>query len=197
MATLLLSPEDQLQRLNALVAEVETWQSLNRDQLLQQPAPGKWSIIEIVGHMNAAYGIYRDRIGAALTKLPSGQRLDNTFRARWFPKLFIKMMRPQNGQRKWKMKTLPKFEPETAQKAPGRIATEAVFEDFFGHQDHLRKAILDSRGRDIRGVKVVSSIGPILRFYLPECFDFIISHEERHLVQAKEIMENIEAGTNR
>ena len=44
------------------------------------------------------------------------------------------------------------------------------------------------RTRDISKVKVISAAGPLLQFRLPECFEFLLSHEERHLAQIKEIL---------
>lgn len=35
--------------------------------------------------------------------------------------------------------------------------------------------------------KINSALGPIVKFYLPEAFEFLIGHDERHLVQITEI----------
>lgn len=191
MATLKVSPEDQLQRLNKIVAEVKNIQKMDEDVLTQRPAPGKWSLTEIVGHLNAIYDIYRDRISSTLEQLPEGEWEQNPFPVRWFPGLSINMMRPKGKERKWKMKTLKKFEPGEAAEPADKGGIQSTFTTFFDHHQHLRQAILNSRQKKVRNAKLVSSIGPIVKFYLPEAFEFLLAHEERHMVQMEEVLEQV------
>ncbi len=191
MAQLKLSPEDQLRRLNALVNEFDNFQSLPTEVLTRRPAPGKWSTIEVAAHLNAIYDIYRDRITATLEKLPEGEWEKDHFPARWWPALFIKMMRPQGTKRNWKMKTMKRFEPGVEAESAARTDVEEVFQTFFENHEHLRQAILASRKKKVRGAKLISSIGPIVQFYLPEAVDFLLVHEERHLVQAQEVLAQV------
>lgn len=93
------------------------------------------------------------------------------------------------------MKTMKRFEPEYQAKEVEYENKNAVFHTFFNYQDHLKNAIQKARLKKVRKGKIVSAIGPIVRFYLPEAFEFLIGHQERHLVQIEEVLEQIQKNT--
>ena len=99
------------------------------------------------------------------------------------------MQRPKNGKRKWKMKTLKRFEPVLEVSTLDQDKVNAIFEDFLSLHVHLKDAILQSRGKDVRGIKITSAIGPIVNFYLPEAFEFLLCHLERHMVQIDGVLD--------
>jgi hypothetical protein len=107
----------------------------------------------------------------------------------------IRSFRPQaDGQRKYKMGTARKFMPQTENETTDEAAISGVFDQFFYCQQHLKNSVIASRDKAVGQRKLVSAIGPIVRFYLPEAFDFLISHEERHLQQGREVLAMVEKG---
>lgn len=189
MATIKINAEDQIRRLNLIHSAVETFQELPLAVLNRKPNAKQWSIIEVVGHMNQAYADYRGKIDHAIQTFPKkANETSETYTAGGMGKMAINMIRPKNGQRKWKMKTMKKFEPNTALSKASKADIEATFQQFFDIQEHLKTAILASRKLDLKKHKITSAIGPIVRFYLPDCFEFIISHEERHVLQIQELL---------
>ncbi|MEM9650215.1 MAG: hypothetical protein AAF969_17190, partial [Bacteroidota bacterium] len=121
------------------------------------------------------------------TKLPDVASGSSEFKARWWQKVVIAGQRPKNGKRKWKMKTLKRFEPLLDQPLT-QEKIDAVFETFYIRHAHLKEAIVKSRGKDVTQAKIISAIGPIVNFYLPECFEFLLCHLERHMMQIDEIL---------
>ena len=121
-------------------------------------------------------------------KMPTLDVTPNEFKARTWQKIVIAGQRPKNGKRKWKMKTLKRFEPLLDKETLTQEKIDAVFETFFTRQTHLKEAILKSRNKDVTQVKIPSAIGPIVNFYLPECFEFLLCHLERHMLQIDEIL---------
>ena len=188
MASLLLSPENQIQRLNHIVNNVKTLQELELSKLTTPPNPKSWNVVEVLEHLNIAYGIYMPRLDDAFIKLPDVDSGPSEFKARWWQKIVIAGQRPKNGVRKWKMKTLKRFEPLLDRQTLTQEKIDAVFETFFTRNTHLKEAILKSRSKDVIQVKIISAIGPIVNFYLPECFEFLLCHMERHMVQIDEIL---------
>jgi len=190
MASLILTPENQIQRLNAIVAKVKTLNELSLDQLTTPSKPKSWSIVEIIEHLNIAYGLYTDRIDALLHQLPQLMDGYGTFKARRWQRFVIDGTRPKGKQRKWKIKTLKKFEPLLDIKTLKRKEVIDIFQRFEDLHLHLKNIILQSRNKDVRGAKIDSAIGPIVKFYLPECFEFLLAHLERHMLQIDLIVED-------
>ncbi len=188
MATLVLTPEDQLHRLAKVVDEVQKWQALEAGILTFKPEVKQWSILEILGHMNAAYRYYEVNILELLHELPDSDFGYEQFEARWLQRKLIRSFRPQNGRRRYKMQTTKKFKPSPIGVQPDQNRIAAIFDQFFTYQRHLKSAILESRKKDVAIRKFDSALGPVVQFYLPEAFDFLISHEERHLQQAREML---------
>ncbi|WP_431124694.1 DinB family protein [Flagellimonas flava] len=187
MASLLITSENQIQRLNQIVNKVKELQALDVSQLTTAPHSKSWNVVEVIEHLNIAYGIYMPKLDEAFSKMPSLEAAPNEFKARTWQKIVIAGQRPKNGKRKWKMKTLKRFEPLLDNPlAPEKI--DAVFETFFTRHAHLKEAILKSRNKDVTQVKITSAIGPIVNFYLPECFEFLLCHLERHMVQIDEVL---------
>jgi hypothetical protein len=195
MAKLFLSAEDQIQRLNRLVSEIEKMESMGSDLLLKSPEAGKWCVAEIISHMNQAYHLYENRIDLLLDKLPDKKIHDekDQFRARGMAKMSIVSMRPVNGERKRRMKTMKRFEPVLKMEGISKDKLSETFALFYRYQDHLKESIKKSRSKDVGKRRLNSAIGPIVRFYLPEAFDFLISHEERHLLQAQEVIAQLQS----
>jgi len=183
MASLMLTPENQIQRLNTILSKVNALGKLDAKELTVAAKPKSWSLIEIIAHLNIAYLQYKDRLDDLLEKLPI--RVDDyvSFKARRWQRFVIDGTRPKGKQRKWKMKTLKKFEPLLDINSLDRESIAEIFQEFETLHLHLKNVILESRTKDVTDRKIDSAIGPVVKFYLPECFEFLLAHLERHLVQ--------------
>ncbi len=188
MASILITSENQIQRLNGILNHVKTIQGLDISQLIATPNSKSWNVVEVIAHLNIAYGMYMPKLDEAFTKLPTVDSVPVEFKARAWQKLVIAGQRPKNGVRKWKMKTLKRFEPLLSNKDLNREKINIVFAEFFTLHDHLKQSILKSRNKDVTKTKITSAIGPIVNFYLPECFEFLLCHIERHMVQIDEVL---------
>ena len=60
-----------------------------------------------------------------------------------------------------------------------------VFLEFYELQEHFRNSIKQIDRKKVNKGKLVSGIGPLVKFRLHECLEFHMAHEERHMVQAK------------
>ncbi len=187
MASLMLTPENQIQRLNTILGKVNAVSKLNAKALTVAPKPKSWSIVEIVAHLNIAYELYNDRVDDLLEKLPNRANGYVSFKTRRWQRFVIDGTRPKGKQRKWKMKTLKKFEPLLEMNGLDQKGIEKIFRKFEALHLHLKNGILESRAKDVTNTKIDSAIGPIIKFYLPECFEFLLVHLERHMVQIDQI----------
>ncbi|NAY91782.1 hypothetical protein GTQ34_07625 [Muricauda sp. JGD-17] len=188
MSSLVVTPENQIQRLNSILVRVEHLQKLDFQTLTTPPGPKSWNIVEVLTHLNIAYGLYRPKFDEVLENTPNIQKESNTFKVSAWQRMIINMQRPKGTVRKWKMKTLKRFEPllDTETMNEGKVT--ATFVHFFDSHLHLKDCILKSRRKDVSKRKISSAIGPIVKFYLPEAFEFLLCHLERHMVQIDEIL---------
>lgn len=187
----IISAEDQMQRVLRVKQRMEDIQLTEFDLLKRRPNRNQWSIIEIVGHLNAAYKLYRERIDQHLTDLPPGQEIQHHFKVGRRNAWFINMITPKEGKRLYKMKTTKKFQPIFDGESLDENAVQEIFTQFYSDKAHLMQAIKSSQSKQVRSGKINSAFGPVVRFFLPEAFEFIIGHEERHLVQIDELRELI------
>lgn len=190
MPTLLITPENQIQRLNLLMKSINELQELDISKLTTPPKPKAWSVLEIIEHLSIAYTFYVEKIDAALAKSTNHNSMNEPFKPRAWQKIIIMGQRPKDRKRKWKMKTLRKFEPIFSNDLSQEQIDE-VFKKFNRLHGHLKQAMLSSRQKEVSKTKITSAIGPIVTFYLPECFEFLLSHAERHLVQVEETLDSL------
>ena len=188
MASLILTPENQIQRLNGILSKVESLSKLDVEKLTTSPKPKSWNVMEVIEHLNMAYRVYVPKIDKALSQSTDVQKETEGFKARGWQKFVIQGQLSKDGKRKMKMKTLKRFTPIFAAADLTQEKIDVVFADFFELNNNLKQAILSSRSKDVSKKKFSSAIGPIVNFYLPEAFEFLLCHIERHMVQIDEIL---------
>lgn len=184
-----ISLSSQIQRLNNIVSKVKELQTLDKAVLSYKASTKEWNIIEVLEHLNLAYDVYRPQIDKVLPGLSEIEEENDVFNTRTVPSLLIKMIRPDGDKRNWKMKTLNKFTPQFEQATLENQEIEQAYSNFFNNQNHLKQTILSCRKKKVREKKIVSALGPLVMFYLPECTEFMVSHIERHMVQIDQILD--------
>ncbi|WP_343488303.1 hypothetical protein [Allomuricauda sp. d1] len=188
MATLVLTPEQQIQRLNSILNKVEVLQKLPLNRLITAPNTKSWNVLEVLEHLRIAYSLYDKKIENALVGSPSSNLDSWSFKARPWQRFLIEGQRPKGKKRPFKIKTLKRFEPLLDDKSLSEEASDSIFENFFTAYQLLKSSIVESRQKQMKHRPFASAIGPVVRFYLPEAFEFLICHAERHLVQIEEIL---------
>lgn len=187
MAKLLLTPENQIQRLNQLLNFVESLEKLSLSQLSKKPNETSWNTVEVLQHLTIAYVQYKGKIDKALADAPETNGSAWEYKPGFWNRFIIEGQRPKEKKRPFKMKTLKKFEPQL----PKTIVEQdvaMVFEKFKKSHGELKQFILASRNKQMNHMRISSAIGPIVRFHLPEAFEFLICHAERHKVQIDGIL---------
>ncbi|MEP0366281.1 MAG: DinB family protein [Cyclobacteriaceae bacterium] len=142
-----------------------------------------WSVLEVIGHLNQVYELYKPNFIKALDSAP--QTVEETQRKQTtlLGKLSVYSMRPKSGKRKYKMTTFKFFEPAISTAVPNE-----TIERFVKNKDQFNGFIKQARSCDLSGIKIPTALGKRVKFYIPEIFEFLLAHEERHLVQIQEIL---------
>ena len=160
------------------------------DALLIPPMPGKWSIAQILEHLNSYGRIYLPQINKAIST-------SKTKRAAWFNSgvlgnYFTNTMKPKNVfEVKNKMKTFKAHTPDNNLN-PGKVLDEFV------EQQHTLLQLLEmANQKDTNAIRVPISISKFIKLKLGDTFRFLIAHEQRHFIQARNAIKTIGLPTDK
>ena len=161
-----------------------------KDALLIQPAPGKWSITQILEHLNMYSRYYIPAIDKAISTTPSTR--EAWFNSGFWGDYFTKMMQPKNVfEVKNKMKAMKSYSPENV------YNPDTVINEFIQHQQRLLQLLEASRQKSLSGIKVPISISKMIKLKLGDTFRFVIGHEQRHFIQARNALKQIGLATDK
>ena len=161
-----------------LIAAAEHLRQADSIKLAYPPEEGKWSAAQAIEHLNMYSRYYLPAIQKAMVHIP--KEVEAWFVPGFFGNYFTKMMMPRNVYEiKNKMKTPKAYRP-------GRgVNVEGVFKEFFDHQNKLLQLLETARKRNLEQVRVPISISKLIRLKLGDTFRFLIAHEQRHMIQAR------------
>jgi DinB family protein len=150
------------------------------EQLNWQPTPGFWSIGQCLEHLCVTNESYLPPISAALREKSRSpvEEITQGWFAGWFIRSFA--------------------EPSPNSKrvtAPGKIRPRprtdlSVLDRFLSGNQACRDLILRARGNDVNRIRFWSPILPGLRFTVGTGLQIVVSHERRHLLQAKRVKDS-------
>lgn len=156
-------------QLNYLVKEEESI-------LVQQPAVNKWSVAQVLEHLNAYGRYYLPEIESAIHKNPV--KKIEYFKPGWVGDYFTKMMQPkENGQIKNKMKAMKDYRPSV------NLDSKAVIDESLAQHQFLLQLLEAAEDRDISSIRIPVSLSRWIRLKLGDTFRFLIAHEQRHFIQ--------------
>jgi hypothetical protein len=162
--------------------------SLTNEQLNWKPNSNTWSIAQNLAHLivvNETYYPVIASLKAGTYKTPFIAKIG--FIVSFLGKTILKAVQPD---RKKKMKTFPIWEPTTSN------VIGDILNKFQNHQMELRQKIEDAKELVEKGVVISSPANKNIVYKLEIAFDIIVSHEQRHLEQAKEILQLIKNNTS-
>jgi hypothetical protein len=171
---LLLELERQVER--HLEEAVKSYQNWEQERLLQRPSTASWSVAECLWHLNSYGRYYLPRIDQGLaTPVPA----DPVFYSTWLGSWFTQLMKP--GPRMMKMSAFKKHVP------PPALEPYNVVAEFIQQQEVLLALLRRARSADLNRIRIGISISPWLKMKLGDVFQFLVAHQERHMVQAAQV----------
>lgn len=181
-----IHPEQQIQRINALLTKLEEVRRLSTEELTKRPNEKAWSVIEVVKHMSIAHIAYRKKVKKALASPASTKEGIDGIRSRAIPGFLIKRFPPKDGKIRFKMKTMRAFQPLLNLQ---NVDTESEFIELKQCLEELKKWVNTYRTQPVSLRKFNSAIGAMVRFNIPEACEFILCHNERHFHQVSRILQ--------
>lgn len=165
--------------LHAQVERARQLRTLSEQQLRHRPAQGQWNVLEVFAHMVLSSGIYERGLRSVFDKKADALPDAPDFKPGLLGEWFTSGMRPKPGGRiAWKMKTLKIFDP-----AKQHGASMESIDAFIRLCTSLLELLERARRTDLGRMKVVSSLGPVIRFKAGDAFRFVVAHQERHFLQ--------------
>lgn len=154
--------------------------SLTNEQLNWKPNLTTWSIAQNLDHLivvNETYYPVLASLKAGTYKTPFIAKIG--FMVSFLGKTVLNAVQPD---RKKKMKTFPIWEPTTSN------VIGDILNRFKNHQNELIQKIESAKEFVEKGIVISSPANKNIVYKLETAFDIIVSHEQRHLEQAKEVL---------
>ena len=158
----------------------ESFGNLSAEELNRKPNAQTWSIAQNMDHLiviNQSYYPVINALRQGNYKLPFIGKIG--FMVNFLGKMVLDAVQPDRSKR---MKTFPIWEPAKSE------IDKDILGRFEKHQEGLKKLITDSRDLLEQGVIISSPANKNIVYKLETAFDIIVTHEQRHLEQAKEVL---------
>ncbi len=162
-----------LQVENHLQLAISVYQNAHEDILTKQPLPDSWSAAQCLWHLNSYAKFYYPLIQNAIVN-KSNQPL---FNSGWVGKYFTGMM--NNLTRKYSA-----FKNHTP---PVSVNPYAEVAKFIDDQEKLLTYLKQMENTDLNQ-RLPISVSNLVRLKLGDVLQFIVAHNNRHLLQANKAM---------
>ena len=157
---------------------------LSESQVHWQPAPDRWSVAQVIEHLNLTGYAVLPRIQEAIGRArESGRQVEGPFHYGWLGSWFVRMLAPENRK---KIRAPRLYRPPAGAPAPDFLPR------FLTLQDHWIECVESADGVDMARIKIASPALALLRLSLGLWFAGTANHEERHLLQARGVREDPE-----
>jgi hypothetical protein len=186
--------EDLINQLQAdvkqIISAAEHLQTADPVKLNYCPDEGSWSVAQVLEHLNAYNRYYLPAIEKSMIHI--SKDTSAWFVPGFWGNYFTKMMMPKNVYEiKNKMKAMKNY-------IPGKgLNVDAVFKEFFQHQNKLLQLLDVARRRNMNTIKIPVSISRFIRLKLGDTFRFLIAHEQRHMIQARNAIKAVGVSTDK
>jgi hypothetical protein len=154
--------------------------NLSPEELNWKPSPHVWSVAQNIHHLitiNETYYPVIKSIRDNTYVIPWIGRIG--FMVRFMGRVILNSVQPD---RRKKMKTFPLWQPSSSEFG------KDIFEQFRKHQDALKKLIADSQDLLSKETIISSPANKNIVYKLETAFEIIVTHEKRHLEQARELI---------
>lgn len=172
--------QDLSNRINNQIEFVKTLKSISEEKLNWKAAKSNWSVLECLEHLNLYGDFYIPEISQKLNNNKTNPQIK--YVSGWLGNYFVKSVSPETIS-----KTMNTFKDKNPIGSSLNISTL----DRFEKQLHQLKNLLE-KARKVNLVKTKTSISisKLLKLRLGETFRVVIYHNDRHILQAKNVLQS-------
>jgi hypothetical protein len=154
--------------------------------LIQPPAQGRWSVAQVIEHLNSYGRYYLPAIESALHAQPG--KHEDTFKPGWLGDYFTRTMLPgKNGQVANKMQAPKDHRPQAG------IHGKPVLDTFLKQEQLLLELLERAKHANISRIRIPISLSKLVKLKLGDTFRFLVAHHQRHFVQVKNTLSEVKA----
>lgn len=178
---------NQIQRSKNIVAQAEKYFAKLEDEKLEKnPSEKRWSIAQILEHLNLYADHYNPTLAQAIQNLKSSELdTDENYRPKQIGKWFSNLMAPKKGTVKSKMGTAKDKNPFTT----GVRAN--VYDEFIKQQNEFIELLEDAKTVNINYKNVKTTLGKFLTLTVGDTINVLVNHNERHMIQALGVLSDV------
>ena len=160
--------------------QIEKFKQLSEKELNYKANSLSWSVLECIEHLNLYGDYYLPEIEHRIlhNKYPE----DAIFKSGVLGNYFAKLMLPNEKIKK--MKTNKDKNPV------GRKLEKSVIDCFIQQQQKMLELLNKARSVSLTRTKTSISISKMIKLRLGDTFRFVINHNQRHLIQAENVLKN-------
>jgi hypothetical protein len=178
------------QDIKKLIEAAQHIQQEDQIKLAYAPEEGKWSVAQVIEHLNAYGRYYLPAIEKAIAF--KSKDTNQWFVPGWFGNYFTNMMKPKNVYEvKNKMKAPKGYAPTKG------VNVESAFKEFVDQQNKLLQLLEMSRTRDLNTIRIPITLTKLIKLKLGDVFRFLIAHEQRHMIQARNTLHAVGIKTDK
>ena len=157
------------------------------ETLLEQPEAGKWSVAQVIEHLNSYGRYYLPLIETSINAAAFPPK--EYYKAGWLGDYFTRAMKPKNnGQITNKMQAPKNHRPSRD------IDNDVVLKEFL-QQEHLLLNLLERAANcNLEKTRIPISISRFIKLQLGDTFRFLIAHHQRHFVQVNNTLKRVKEG---
>jgi len=169
---------DLIKKTNINIKKAESLKKLSEKKLNHKEGSDEWSILECIEHLNIYGDFYNPEIKKCINK--NNTKSDKIFRTGVIGNYFVNLIKPKEKLNK--MKTLKENNPL------GSHLDKNILDRFINQQKEYLELIEKSKHLSLTKTKTAISISKLIKLRLGDTFRFITAHNERHLLQAENIL---------
>lgn len=171
-------------QIEGLITDVKGFQDLSEQELNHQPAPGKWSILECIAHINL-YGLfYLNEIEDKI--IQAKHKSSPFFKPGLMGNYSANNMLPKGDVIPMKMKTFKHMNPSFSK------VEVLELDKFIKQQEHFLTLLNKAKEVSLTKTKCNLTI-PVLKFRLGDTLRFYTYHNIRHVLQAKNCLSSLQS----
>lgn len=165
-----------------IILSLRQLQQQDPELLLQAPAPGKWSVVQVIEHLNTYGRYYLPRIKKAIVESSAGY--EPSYKPGFLGNYFANSMLPdKNGMIKNKMKAFKNHIPSV------ELDSHTVLNEFLKQEEELLMLLEKAKKVPLGKIRIPISIASFIKLKLGDTFRFFIAHHQRHFVQIRNTLE--------
>jgi hypothetical protein len=173
-----------------LIEVVEFFKTVEKGKLVHQLDKERWSVVQILEHLNAYNRYYLPAIESALA-VPTKED------SAWFNSgilgdYFTRSMKPTNiFETKTRMKSMKNY------CFPNNLNVDTVVNENLQQKQKLLQLLETAKSRNLNSIRIPITLSRLIRLKLGDVFRFLVAHEQRHMIQARNTIKAVGVATNK